>query len=314
MRNTDDRNEADWRAYEQSAQSEYEHEKKEMTVNRPQWSRRSAVQAVVKNEQPANELGGVERALIQGDLSKLNEVDRLKLYNKTCESLGLNPLTKPFEYVELDKKLTLYARKDCTDQLRTIKGISINKLEARFEHNLYIVTAYATDRDGRTDVATAAVSLTKEDGTWEYNNQTNKKFFKKNGKILQLEGDALANAIMKCETKAKRRVTLSLAGLGFIDESEIETIPDAKVISSHQLTEVVHHQQPAIQQNSSTITEEVSNMRAADCLELLMDVYKHAYIAHKGDKKAQLELEVEYRKLKANFEKEAQKEANNEHL
>jgi hypothetical protein len=32
---------------------------------------------------------------------------------------------------------------------------------------------------------------------------------------------------MKAETKAKRRVTLSISGLGFLDESEIETIKDA---------------------------------------------------------------------------------------
>jgi hypothetical protein len=44
-----------------------------------------------------------------------------------------------------------------------------------------------------------------------------------------LKGDALANALMKCETKAKRRVALSLAGLGWLDETEIATIPGARV-------------------------------------------------------------------------------------
>jgi len=44
-----------------------------------------------------------------------------------------------------------------------------------------------------------------------------------------LKGDALANALMKCETKAKRRVTLSLAGLGWLDETELETIPGIRV-------------------------------------------------------------------------------------
>jgi hypothetical protein len=44
-----------------------------------------------------------------------------------------------------------------------------------------------------------------------------------------LKGDALANALMKCETKAKRRVTLSLAGLGWLDETELETIPGVRV-------------------------------------------------------------------------------------
>ena len=44
--------------------------------------------------------------------------------------------------------------------------------------------------------------------------------------IAKLTGDALANALMKAETKAKRRATLSLCGLGFLDETEIETIPE----------------------------------------------------------------------------------------
>jgi hypothetical protein len=33
---------------------------------------------------------------------------------------------------------------------------------------------------------------------------------------------------MKAETKAKRRVTLSIVGLGMLDESELETIPQLK--------------------------------------------------------------------------------------
>ena len=44
-----------------------------------------------------------------------------------------------------------------------------------------------------------------------------------------LKGDALANALMKCETKAKRRVTLSIAGLGWLDEIELATIPGVQV-------------------------------------------------------------------------------------
>ena len=33
------------------------------------------------------------------------------------------------------------------------------------------------------------------------------------------------NVLMKCETKAKRRATLSILGLGVLDEMELETIP-----------------------------------------------------------------------------------------
>jgi hypothetical protein len=36
---------------------------------------------------------------------------------------------------------------------------------------------------------------------------------------------------MKCVTKAKRRATLSLCGLGWLDETEIETIKDVKPVA-----------------------------------------------------------------------------------
>jgi hypothetical protein len=92
----------------------------------------------------------------------------------------------------------------CADQLRRLHGISIYITNRERLGDIYIVTARAKDRTGREDESTGAVAL----GT--------------------LKGDALANALMKCETKAKRRVTLSLAGLGWLDETELDTIPGAR--------------------------------------------------------------------------------------
>ena len=40
-----------------------------------------------------------------------------------------------------------------------------------------------------------------------------------------LKGEALANSMMKATTKSKRRVTLSICGLGMLDETEIDSIP-----------------------------------------------------------------------------------------
>src|SRR5690606_14334225 len=50
------------------------------------------------------------------------------------------------------------------------------------------------------------------------------------GKIVPLGPDELANALMKAETKAKRRATLSICGLGMMDESEIETVEGAQPV------------------------------------------------------------------------------------
>ena len=67
----------------------------------------------------------LEQVLIGGDLSGLTEAQRLAYYQAVCRALGLNPLTKPFEYLTLNGKLRLYALRDCADQLRRLHGISI---------------------------------------------------------------------------------------------------------------------------------------------------------------------------------------------
>ena len=146
----------------------------------------------------------LERVLVSGDLAGLSESQRLDYYRAVCESLGLNPLTRPFEYLRLNGRLVLYATRTATDQLRAIHGISI--LDARIEHrdDLITVTVRGRTRDGREDVEIGVVSA------------------------AGLRGDALANAEMKALTKAKRRLTLSLAGLGWLDETEAESIPGAQ--------------------------------------------------------------------------------------
>lgn len=146
----------------------------------------------------------IESVITAGDLSKLNPVQRVNYYTAVCQSVGLNPLTKPFEYITLNGKMVLYARKDATDQLRDIRKVSITRLERERIDSVYVVTAYAQTVDGRTDSSMGAVN------------------------IEGLKGDALANALMKSETKAKRRVTLSICGLGMLDETELGTIPDAR--------------------------------------------------------------------------------------
>ena len=154
----------------------------------------------------------IERVLIGGDLAKLDIDQRLSYYNSLCHSLGLNPLTRPFDYLNLNGKLVLYAKKDATEQLRKRWGVSVEECRHDFqkELGLYVVTAIGHDSEGRKDTGTGAVS------------------------VAGLKADDLANAIMKAETKAKRRLTLSICGLGMLDETEIETIKGARIGSERQ--------------------------------------------------------------------------------
>lgn len=155
----------------------------------------------------------IEAALIQNDLSKLTTDQRLSYYKSVCESVGLNPLTQPFAYLNLNGKLTLYAKRDATDQLRKVHSVSVTISCREKIDDVYIVTAKAKDKDGREDESTGAVFLGN------------------------LKGDALANAFLKAETKAKRRVTLSICGLGLMDETEVETIPNAQIFNESTTSE-----------------------------------------------------------------------------
>ena len=70
-------------------------------------------------------IAAIEQVLMTGNLAELTPVQRVQYHNAVCESLGLNPLTRPFDYLTLNGKMVLYARRDCTDQLRNLKGISV---------------------------------------------------------------------------------------------------------------------------------------------------------------------------------------------
>lgn len=177
-----------------------------------------------------------EKVLVGGDLSKLSPQERLSYLQKICQNLGLDPLTRPFEYIDLQGKLTLYARKDASEQLRKVNNVALEIIESREVGDVYIARARATLPSGRRDESTGAVSIFKEEGEW-VQTSGGKKYFKGNGKYVKLRTDDYANAIMKAETKAKRRVTLSICGLGFLDESELETIKDVKAVKEENKSE-----------------------------------------------------------------------------
>lgn len=161
----------------------------------------------------------VEKVLLEGDLSKLSAEQRVLYYNRVCHSLALNPLTRPFDYIRLNNRLVLYAKKDATEQLRKIHGVSIEDIEDQLVGDVYRVKAKAKDREGRTDFAVGAVA------------------------IANLKGESLANAYMKAETKAKRRVTLSICGLGMLDETEVDSIPGAEHVDPEKPVALITEEQ-----------------------------------------------------------------------
>lgn len=178
--------------------------------------------AMATREQAGSAAEVMEAVISAGDLERLTPDQRTRYYLEVCGSIGLNPLTQPFQYIRLNNRLTLYATKSATDQIRSLRGISVSVVSQESIGDLYVVTVEGRDASGRTDTEVGVVTM------------------------AGLRGDNAANAIMKAVTKAKRRLTLSMAGLGLLDESELETTPAVRVTVDAATGEILTPEAPAI--------------------------------------------------------------------
>ena len=180
----------------------------------------------------------LESVVLDGDLSKMATKARLEYYAAICKSLDLNPLTKPFQYIRFQGKTVLYATKDCTEQLSKKMRISIEIGEGKILGDSYVVKARATGPDGRFVDATGAVPIGKR------------------------QGEDHSNSLMKAETKASRRAVLRYGGLGWLDETEVETIKGAEKVE-------VDHTTGELQDKMPTETEPLATSKQQDFLKSL---------------------------------------------
>ena len=145
----------------------------------------------------------VERArivhsyLTKGDVSGLTPVQLTHLVVRMCEDMGLNPDTQPFQVLQQGSKHILYATRNATDQLARIHNVTRIIVDGPKLGKVGSVSAWyckcrATLPNGRSEESTAWVV------------------------------DADINSPMKCETKAKRRATLAILGLGISSEDELK--------------------------------------------------------------------------------------------
>jgi hypothetical protein len=122
-----------------------------------------------------------------------------------CSAAGLDPRTQPFEYITLQGKLTLYAKKGAADQIASNNSLSTQIISKHIDDYIS-VQVRVSDPSGR---------FTEDIGLVPTPKQT---------------GDIYANAVLKAVSKAKRRAILSHCGLGMLDETEVESIPGAQPI------------------------------------------------------------------------------------
>lgn len=145
----------------------------------------------------------VESLVVAGDISRLGSEERAWYYKRRCEDLGIDVASKPFDVLRLNGKEVLYLNKSGTDQLarihrvtrRIVEGPCLKVIEGT---KLAYAKCEASTPDGRTEECVATIPWNDP-----------------------------AMALMKVETKAKRRATIAITGAGALDESEVEDIPAA---------------------------------------------------------------------------------------
>jgi hypothetical protein len=214
----------------------------------------------------------ISSVILSGDLSKLSATEKVAYFNGYCERLGLDPFTQPFQILRLQGKEILYLTRAGAQQLNKLHSVS-HEIVSRNIHeaaSTYEVIARASLPDGRHTESIGAVT------------------------IANLKGEAYCNALMKAETKAKRRATLDLLGLGLLDETEVASIVTQEpVMASKMVTddiekalEYTYDNVPTLLATLDSCTTMIQMVKLYNCNRILID--RENLTAHFSAKKAML--------------------------
>ena len=148
----------------------------------------------------------LESLVLRGDISGLTADQKVQHYLGMCRILGLDAATQPLAYLRLSGKEVLYVTRGATDRLAAMHSLNREIIDGPkvidlAGTKLVIAVCRATLPGGRYETATATLPLSDP-----------------------------ATVLMKAETKAKRRATLAILGLGLLDETEVDSIPGAQTV------------------------------------------------------------------------------------
>lgn len=136
--------------------------------------------------------------LARGNLNGLSNEQILQVYIARCDAMGVDARTQPFDILTLRNNKILYPNARLADQLIGQRGLSVEVLnEETTSDGLYRVRVKVSDRVRSVDASAALL-------------------------VKGLSGESLANAWMKCETKATRRGVLRFCGLGGLPNADDE--------------------------------------------------------------------------------------------
>src|SRR3990167_10049993 len=98
-----------------------------------------------KMENLPNEI--MNKIVMKGDLSNLTEAQKLQYYGAMCERLGIDPMTQPFQLLNLQGKHVLYCTKSGAEQLNKKYGVSHEIRKKDNIDGMYVVEVRASTQD-----------------------------------------------------------------------------------------------------------------------------------------------------------------------
>lgn len=203
------------------------------TTTTPEVGQDAAVDTALALYDPEQAAAALEHILATGDLLELTPPQRIGHYLALCKSLGLNSLSRPFDWLVLDSRLVLYPNKSCGEQLRRLHQISVKLVRKEQVGDLFVIEVEGRAPNGRTDFASKYVPTT----VWD----------SRNNRQVRLTPGKLADAYAKAETGAKRRLIMSMVGLaGLPDTDELGRARPVIVDATGNVVESPTDQQRAL--------------------------------------------------------------------
>lgn len=138
----------------------------------------------------------IEKAL-GGDLSPLSPSQRSQYYLARCASMGLDPASKPLDWITFQGKLACYPNVGAAAQLADKRNIQVDLGEIRREDGMLVCRGRGKTPSGRVAERTAYLD------------------------VGNAKGQDLANLFMKLESKTFRRVIAALTGWAAADAEEM---------------------------------------------------------------------------------------------
>ena len=161
-----------------------------------------------------------------GDLAQLSARQRVEYLDALCKSVGLNPFTRPFEFISFQGKVTVYATASAFQQLAGIHRATLKVDQATRHQDGWEVWVTASFPDGRTVQDVGWVGIGQKAG-----------------------GEQVGNALKKSVTQGYRRAIRAAVGLPFLAPEELDTLPPSdvsRITVDHATGEIAPPPRPAV--------------------------------------------------------------------